>query len=120
MYLQDLIQRLTELNIVAAKNQIKQKEKSKLYYDKKVHNINLQIGDMVYALKEPKAGKLDRYRKEPLRVIELYGKNAVLEAPSGKRIYKHLNKLWPVDPNKHMSTQNTCYVLNLLDIIPTI
>ena len=70
-----------------------------MYYDKRIHNVNLRLGDMVYALKESRAGKLDRYRKEPLRVIELYGKNAVLELPSGKRIY-HLNKLWPVDPRK--------------------
>ena len=91
-----------------------------MYYDKRIHNVNLRLGDMVYALKESRAGKLDRYRKEPLCVIELYSKNAVLEAPSGKRIYKHLNKLWPVDPCKHNSTQNTCYAIDLLDIIPTI
>ena len=50
---------------MAAKKQIKQKEKSKGYYDEKAHNINLRVGDMVYGLKEPRAGKLDRYRKEP-------------------------------------------------------
>ena len=68
------MQQLTKLSIVAAKKQIKQKEKLKEFYDKKAHNINLRSADMNYALKEPRAGKVDSYRKEPLRVIDLYGK----------------------------------------------
>ena len=69
---------------------------------------------MVYALKEPRARKLDRYRRQPLKIIELCGKNAVLESKSGKRIYKHLNKLWPA-PQRN--TERDCYIINIFDVI---
>ena len=93
MYIQDLIQRLTEMKILAANTQIKQKEKSKAYYDRTCHDLVLTIGDKVYQKKDVRRHKFDRYRKPALEVIEVHGKTVTLLTSEGHRLTKHIDKL---------------------------
>jgi len=54
-----------ELQAIARANLIKAKERSKQYYDKRVHLKNFDIGDLVYLLSSTKTYKLDQEYNGP-------------------------------------------------------
>ena len=75
---------------------IKSKNKSKKYYDDKNRQTRhkYDIGDLVYVLKEPKTGKLDRNYTGPYTITEILDHhNAIIQDEYGNRKLKHLDKL---------------------------
>ena len=94
-YLQELILRLSEIKLIAAKNLITAKEHSKENYDRKVKPFLGNVGDQVYVQREVKThGKLDNKYHGPYTLIKILDKNnAILEKPDGKLFQKHFNKL---------------------------
>ena len=94
-YLQELILRLSEIKLIAAKNLITAKEHSKENYGRKVKPVLGNVGDQVYVQREAKThGKLDNKYHGPYTLIKILDKNnAILEKPDGKLFQKHFNKL---------------------------
>ena len=55
----------------ARENLISAKEKSKLYYDKKINLLEVKIGDYVFLLKGGKIKKLDSHYTGPYEILEV-------------------------------------------------
>ena len=84
------------MKVIAGKNQINAKLKSKERYDSKIKTFNAKVGDYAYVLREPRTRKFDDFYGEPLKMVDVSGrKNVILELPNGKRIRKHIDKLKP-------------------------
>ena len=99
LYLQDLVSRLGELQVLAGENQIKAKEKSKERYDQKIKPFKGSVGDYAWVKREPRVSKFDSYYNKPLKIKEILGRNnMLLELPNGKIIRKHVGKLKIVPP----------------------
>ena len=99
VYLQDLVNRLGELQRVAGETQIANKIRSKNRYDHKVKSLNGKVGDYVWVLKEPRTSKFDSFYNKLLKIVEILGRNnVILELPNGKTIRKHTDKLKLVPP----------------------
>lgn len=92
-YLADLQVRLAETQDTARRNLTGAKQKSKTYYDRKVNPKTFESGDLVYLLKEPQKGKLDRQYTGPHRIIQILpNHNAEIAYKNTTRIV-HTNKL---------------------------
>ena len=96
-YLQELIARLSEIKLIAARNLITAKENSKENYDQKVKPFFGNVGDQVYVKKQAKPyGKWDNKYHGPYTLVKIPEKhNAILEKPDGKLFQKHFDKLKP-------------------------
>ncbi|XP_053597516.1 uncharacterized protein LOC128668466 [Microplitis demolitor] len=93
-YLYDLVNRMDDMRHFAASNLIKSKHRSKRYYDAHLNPSTLNVGDQVYAIKEPRKGKFDSHYKGPYVIAELLDNNtAIIEDEKGKRSLKHIDKL---------------------------
>ena len=94
-YLQELILRLSEIKLIAAKNLFTAKEHSKENYDQEVEPSLGNVEDQLYVKREAKThGALDNKPHGPYTLIKILGKNnAILEKPDGKLFQKHFNKL---------------------------
>ena len=77
----------------ARENLISAKEKSKLYYDKKINPLEVKIGDNVFLLKEGKIKKLDSHYTVPYEILEVLGKENVKIRYKGKPTVVHINGL---------------------------
>lgn len=94
-YLADLQARLITVQDTARQNLTGAKRKSKAYYDRKVNPKTFKPGDLVYLIKEPRKGKLDRQYTGPHRIVQVYeNQNAKIEYKNSTRIV-HKNKLKP-------------------------
>ncbi|OXU19376.1 hypothetical protein TSAR_006864 [Trichomalopsis sarcophagae] len=60
-YIQKLTECLREMQTIAQGNLIDSKYTNKQYYDRKARPLNIEVGDKVRVLKEPRYGKLDKY-----------------------------------------------------------
>lgn len=80
---------------IARENLIKRKEHNKTYYDShnKTENLELNIGDSVYMLKQNRNHKFDEIYEGPYNVIEITGRNSVKIKKNNKIIRTHKNKL---------------------------
>ena len=93
-YICDLMRCLREIQETARNNLIQAKIKSKTQYDKKARPQELQVGMLVYVLKEPRKGKLDRYYNGVFEIKEIRdNNNVILESETGKILTKHLDKV---------------------------
>ena len=94
-YLQELVLRLSEIKLIAAKNLITAKDHSKENYDRKVKPFLGNVGDQVFVKKEAKTHRqLDNIYHGTYTLINILDKNnAILEKPDGKLFQKHFNKL---------------------------
>ena len=73
---------------------ISAKHRSKEYYDRKARSQHLEVGMIVYVLKEPRKGKLDRFYNGKFIVREVRdNNNVVVEAENGKQMLKHKDKV---------------------------
>ena len=71
----------------ARENLITAKEKSKLYYDKKINPLKVKIGDNVFLLKGGKIKKLDSHYIGPYEILEVLGKGNVKISYKDKPTY---------------------------------
>lgn len=92
-YLENLFDRLRELQETARTNLIAAKQRSKGYYDRKINPQNFQIGDQVYLLREPQKGKLADQYSGPHLVLDILPNNNAKISHKGKTRVVHFNKL---------------------------
>lgn len=93
-YLTTLFSRLKDVQVAARQNLIRAKEKSKLYYDKRVNPEEFQVGDKVYLLREPNRGKLGDQYVGPYDVIEtLANHNIKVKVGANKHRIVHEDKI---------------------------
>lgn len=69
-YLQNLQEKITELQKLARENLTAAKVRSKTYYDRRINQVAFSVGDMVYLLKEPRKGKFDDQYTGPHEIID--------------------------------------------------
>ena len=73
---------------------ISAKHRSKEYYDRKARSQHLEVGMIVYVLKEPRKGKLDRFYNGKFIVREVRdNNNVVVDAENEKQMLKHKDKV---------------------------
>ena len=70
-YLINFVTQLHEMRTQARENLISAKEKSKLYYDKKINPLEVKIGDNVFLLKGGKIKTLDSHYTGPYEILEV-------------------------------------------------
>ena len=87
-YLTNLFNTLTSIQAIARENLIAAKQRSKIYYDRKVNAREFKVGNYVYLLKEPNKGKLRDQYTGPYRIISTLGNHNVKLALS-----KHKTKI---------------------------
>ena len=86
-YLARLMTKLSNLHKEARQNLIRAKEKSKIYYDRTAHPIELLPGSYVFLKKEFKTGKLDDTYTGPHQVIEVMdNKNAIIKVKNKEKV----------------------------------
>ena len=81
------------MRMQARVNLLSAKEKSKIYYDKKINPLEVKIGDNVFSLKGGKIKKLDCLCTGPYEVLELLGKENVKITYKGNPTVVHINRL---------------------------
>ena len=85
---------LINIRNVARESIISAQHRSKEYFDRKARPQHLEVGMVVYVLKEPRKGKLDRFYNGKFIVREMRNnKNGVVEAENGKQMLKHKDKV---------------------------
>ena len=77
----------------ARENLISAKEKSKIYYDKKINPLLVKIEDNLFLLKGVKIKKLDSHYTGPYETLEVLGKGNVKISYKGKPTVVHINRL---------------------------
>ena len=83
-------------------NVISAKEKSKIYYGKKINPLEVKIGDNVFLFEESKIIKLDSHYTGPYEILEVLGKGNVKISYKGKPTVVHINRL----KRSHVQVQN--------------
>lgn len=92
-YLTDLFDNLHNAQENARKHLIQSKERSKRYYDKRIHPYQFDPGDNVFLLKEPRKGKFDDQYTGPYKILEILpNNNAKILFQKRPRIV-HMDKL---------------------------
>ncbi|KAM0735252.1 Retrovirus-related Pol polyprotein from transposon 17.6 [Formica fusca] len=92
-YLTNLFKILKNSQGLAKQNLIQSKEKSKIYYDKRINVQNFKVNDKVYLLKEPIKAKLDDQYTGPYKILEMLPMNNARIDFRGKPRVVHINKL---------------------------
>ena len=101
-YLINFVTQLHEMRIQARENLISAKEKSKIYYDKKINPLEVKIGDNVFLLKVGKTKKLDNQYTGPHEVLDVLVKGNLKINVKGKPTVVHINRI----KRSHMNIQN--------------
>ena len=94
-YLINFVTQLHEMQTQARENLISAKEKSKLYYDKKIKPLEVKMEDNVFLLKGGKIKKLDSHYTGPYEILEVLRKGNVKISYKGKPTVVHINPLTP-------------------------
>lgn len=93
-YLTNLITNMKDIANLARENLIISKEKSKRYYDRFINPVNFQKGDLVWLIKEPKPGKLEKNQNlGPFEILDVTENSNVVINKNGKPSLVHANKL---------------------------
>lgn len=92
-YFQELQTRNRETQTKAGEHLRQVKVRSKIYYDKRVHNETFQISDRVYLLKENCMNKFDDQYTGPYTVVEIMSKDDVKIRIKNKEKVVHVNRL---------------------------
>ena len=93
----------------ARENLITAREKSKLYYDKKINPLEVKIGDNVFLLK---GGKINSHYTGPYELLEVLGKGNVKISYKEKPTIVHINRLERshVQVQKYINKNETKYL----------
>lgn len=92
-YLTNLFTRLSDAQEDARKHLLNSKERSKRYYDKRIHPYQFDPGDNVFLLKEPRKGKFDDQYTGPYKVLEVLSHNNVKILFHNRPRIVHVDKL---------------------------
>ena len=96
LYLKTLAEKLVKTQDEARERLHAAKERSKLYYDKKLNTQTYKIGDPVYLQKNTKSSKLDPEYSGPYKIIQIFNdNNAELDLGKQKTRIVHMNRLRP-------------------------
>lgn len=79
--------------MIARKNLLKNKEKSKVSYDKKQHDIVINVGDKVLLKEHNQKGKLGAKWNGPYTVISLHDNENVSIQRGRKEVKIHKNEV---------------------------
>ena len=77
-YGQELVKELKQARTIAKQNIDKKQKEQKKYYDRKVKDVKLKIGDLVMLKTEPRF-RLDRSYKGPFQIKSLTSTNAIIQ-----------------------------------------
>lgn len=93
-YVKDLQLKTSEIRNTVRENLEKSKQKSKEYYDRKIHPVQFQVGQNIYLIKDHKSGKLDDNYKGPYKITEIFPeKNDIeIELQKNKRKIIHCDR----------------------------
>lgn len=98
-YLDQLKYKLNKSQEISRNNIIKQKHKSKEYYNKNAENIKYKIGDLVYLRNEAKtpnrSKKLTQNYNGPYKVVKILSRSNVMKKLKTKNVIVHINRLKP-------------------------
>ena len=92
-YVKDLVARLIGIRTTVYNNLVDSKNRSKVYYDKRINNVNFKVGDYVFLLKGSKPGKFGDHYTGPHKVLEVINKNNVKIQFKGNSKMVHANRL---------------------------
>jgi hypothetical protein len=93
-YITELIENLSQVQTIAALDMVQAKYGSKFYYNKKLNTQHFREGEMVYALKKPRKGKLDMYYVGLYGITSIdYEKNNVVIQRDNKTKTLHIDKI---------------------------
>ena len=92
-YIQELVTRLNGIQKLTYNNLLSAKLRSKKYYDRGIHPINLRVGDYVFLQSGPKPGKFGDHYSGPYKILELINKNNVRIRIKKSDKIVHLNRL---------------------------
>lgn len=92
-YLTELFNKLYDTQEDARQHLIKSKIRSKRYYDKRINPCNLQPGNNVYLLKEPRRGKFADQYTGPYKVLEILSHNNIKILFHNRPRIVHIDKL---------------------------
>ena len=94
-YLQNLIENLNEVSEIARENIIASKEKSKNFYDRYLNKESFEVGDMVWMVREPLKGKLEKVHNiGPFEVLKVERECFIVINYKRKFKIVHANKLF--------------------------
>ena len=92
-YLENLNDKLFQLQALAHENFTQDKAKSKEYNNRKINPQNFKVGDTEYMIKEPRKEKLSEQYTGPYKVLEILpNQNVRIQSNGGTRVV-HINKL---------------------------
>ena len=99
-YLTDLFNRLRDTQEEARQNLIQSKNRSKRYYDKRIHVQEFKQGDHVFLLKEPAKGKFSDQYIGPFEVLETLPNNniKILFKNSSRVVHADKLKIAHIEP----------------------
>lgn len=90
----NLINKLTDTQKLAAARLEVVKQKYKALYDRKLKIVNFKEGDDVMLLKEPRKNKLDDHYRGPYKVVKVCNdRNVLIDLGYGKTKIAHANTL---------------------------
>ena len=92
-YLINFVTELHKMRTQARENLISAKEKSKIYYDKKINPSEVKLGGNVFLLKGGKIEKLDNQYTWPYEILEALGKENATISNKSKPSVVHINRL---------------------------
>ncbi|CAL1672025.1 unnamed protein product [Lasius platythorax] len=105
-YLTNLFNKIANTQGIARENLIAAKQRSKMYYDRKVNVHRFKIGNNVYHLKEPNKRKLCNQYIGPYKIVEvLRNHNVKLAISKTKTKIVHEDKIKP-SPHRAPTTKN--------------
>jgi len=99
-YITALYNKLSDVQNAARDNLKRAKEKSKIYYDRRINPHSFKVNDDVYLLKEPTHKLGDQYTG-PHKILEIIGNhNVKLRISDKSSKIVHMDKLRP-SPTRH-------------------
>ena len=92
-YLINFVTKLHGMRTQAKENLITAKEKTKMYYNRKIYPLEIKIEDNIFLLQRGKIKKLDNQYTGPHEVLNILGKGNVKINIKGKPTVIHVNRL---------------------------
>lgn len=88
-----MFEKTRDLQESARANLIKAKERSKIYYDKRVNAVTFEVNDNVFFINDAKTDKFSKEYHGPYRIIEVLNhENVKIKIGKSTRIV-HVNRL---------------------------
>lgn len=92
-FLTQIVTQIVNNQKLAYNNLIKAKEKSKVYYDRKITPIDYKVGDSIYLTSGPKPHKLGNQHSGPFEILEIVENGGVKIVEKRKFEVVHPNRI---------------------------